>query len=296
MLPDLDSLALFVRAAETRNLTRAAEDSSISVPAASRRLSLLENQFKAKLFERHSRGLELTAAGERLLELAREVIYALHHMHAEVSSYGAGLTAVLRIHGSTSAMARFLPADIANFQHLRPDIRVVLVECWSSDVIRKLRSSDIDLGVVVEGVDTAGLTIAPYRNDQLAVVAPPTVALPAEVYFADLLEHDLVVLEEDSTITRSLKEHAAELMKPITLRVQVRSFEAACRAVEAGLGIGVLPMQAATNTARSMNLRVLPIADAWASHRTLLCIRRAAEAESPLGALLIHLQNCAKRN
>ena len=51
MLPDLDSLALFVKAAETRNLTRAAESSFITVPAASRRLSLLEHQFKAQLFE-----------------------------------------------------------------------------------------------------------------------------------------------------------------------------------------------------------------------------------------------------
>ncbi|NBQ06625.1 MAG: LysR family transcriptional regulator [Betaproteobacteria bacterium] len=60
MLPDIDSLALFVKAAEMRNLTRAAEASHITVPAASRRLSLLEHQFKAQLFERHSRGLQLT--------------------------------------------------------------------------------------------------------------------------------------------------------------------------------------------------------------------------------------------
>ena len=74
MLPDLDSLALFVRAAELRNLTRAAGASLITVPAASRRLSLLEHQFKAQLFRRHSRGLQLTPAGERLLHLAHEVI------------------------------------------------------------------------------------------------------------------------------------------------------------------------------------------------------------------------------
>ena len=67
MLPDIDSLALFVKAAEMRNLTRAAEASHITVPAASRRLSLLEHQFKAQLFERHSRGLQLTPAGEHLL-------------------------------------------------------------------------------------------------------------------------------------------------------------------------------------------------------------------------------------
>jgi len=214
MLPDLDSLALFVKAAETRNLTRAAESSFITVPAASRRLSLLEHQFKAQLFERHSRGLELTAAGERLLLLAREVLAAVHHMRAEMTNYGAGHTAVLRIHGNTSAMAQFLPADIASFQPQHPDIRLVLEECWSADAIRKLRSGDIDLGVVVEGVDTAGLVCLPYRQDQLAAVAPPGLDLPATVSFTDLLEHDLVGLEGGSTLTRLLESHATELLKP----------------------------------------------------------------------------------
>jgi DNA-binding transcriptional LysR family regulator len=51
---------------------RAAEASLITVPASSRRLWLLEHQFRTQLFERRSRGLDLTPAGERLLQLARE--------------------------------------------------------------------------------------------------------------------------------------------------------------------------------------------------------------------------------
>jgi DNA-binding transcriptional LysR family regulator len=125
MLPDLDSLALFMRAAEMKNLTRAAEASLITVPAASRRLSLLEHQFKAQLFARHSRGLDLTPAGERLLQLAREVIASVHHMRAQMSNYGRGQQAVLRVHGNTSAMTQFLPGDIATFSPGHPDVRVV---------------------------------------------------------------------------------------------------------------------------------------------------------------------------
>ena len=54
--------------------------------------------------------------------------------------------------------------------------------------------------------------------------------------FTDLLERDLVGLEGSSTLTRLLEAKAASLMRPIALRVQVRSFEAVCRAVEARLG------------------------------------------------------------
>jgi len=294
MLPDIDSLALFVRAAEMGNLTRAAEASHITVPAASRRLALLEHQFKTQLFERHSRGLGLTPAGERLLQLAREVIAGVHHMRAEMGNYARGPQSVLRLHGNTSAMAQFLPGDVASFQAAHANVRIVMEECWSEDAARRVRSGEIDLGVVVEGVDTAGLVCRPYRHDQLAVVLrrEDELARPP-MKFADLLERDLVGLEGGSTLTRLLTAQAAALQRPIALRVQVRSFEAVCRAVEARLGIGVLPLAAAGSFVPSMNLAVLPLADDWARRCMLLCVRSEPLPDSPLGTLVAHLQACA---
>lgn len=293
MLPDLDSLALFVRAAEMRNLTRAAEASLITVPAASRRLSLLEHQFKARLFERHSRGLLLTPGGERLLQLAREVIAGVHHMRAEMGNYALGRHSVLRVDGNTSAMTQFLPADVASFQVAHEHVRVVLKECWSEDAARRVRSGEIDLGVIVEGVDVTGLWWQPYRRDQLAVVLRQDDKLGGdEVSFADLLERDFVGLEGGSTLTRLLEAQAAQLSRPIALRVQVRSFEAVCRAVEARLGIGVLPLTAARSFAASMSLRVLPLTDPWAMRRMLLCVRSEPAGQTPLGTLVEHLRAC----
>ncbi|MDE1948587.1 MAG: LysR family transcriptional regulator [Burkholderiales bacterium] len=291
MLPDIDSLALFVRAAELRNLTRASEASLITVPAASRRLSLLEHQFKAQLFERHSRGLDLTPAGERLLVLAREVVASVHHLRSEMANYANGRQSVLRVHGNTSAMTQFLPADIADFSAGHPTVRIVLEETWSEDAVRRVRSGEIDLGVVVEGVDVAGLWVRPYRRDQLAAVLREDDALGGpEVSFADLIERDLVGLEGSSTLTRLLEAQAAVLLHPIALRVQVRSFEAVCRAVEARLGVGVLPLHAARSFAAAMGLRVLPLSESWAERGMLLCARSQPAANAPLGALMDHLQ------
>lgn len=294
MLPDIDSLALFVRAAELRNLTRAAEASLITVPAASRRLALLEHQFKAQLFERHSRGLDLTPAGERLLQLARDVIASVHHMRAEMGNYARGQQTVLRVHGNTSAMAQFLPGDIASFQTVRDDVRIVLEECWSEDAVRRVRKAEVDLAVAVEGPDTSGLWTCDYRHDHLAAVLREDDAQDAtHLAFTDLLERDLVGLEGSSTLTRLLEAHAATLMRPIALRVQVRSFEAVCRAVDARLGIGVLPLAAARSFAPAMRLRILPLAEPWARRRMLLCLRAEPKAGSALQALVGHLSRCA---
>lgn len=294
MLPDLDSLALFVRAAELRNLTRAAEASLITVPAASRRLALLEHQFKAQLFERHSRGLDLTPAGERLLLLAREVIASVHHMRAEMGNYARGQQTVVRLLGNTSAMTQFLPGDIAGFQAADDQVRVVLEETWSEDAVRRVRSGEVDLAVVVEGPDLAGLWARPYRHDQLAAVLRDDDALGGtSLAFMDLIDRDLVGLEGSSALTRLLEAHAARLMRPIALRVQVRSFEAVCRAVEARLGVGVLPLQAARSFAGAMNLRVVPLAEPWARRRMLLCLRSEPGPGTALQALVTHLEACA---
>jgi DNA-binding transcriptional LysR family regulator len=294
MLPDLDSLALFVRAAEMANLTRAAEASHITVPAASRRLSLLEHQFRAQLFERHSRGLQLTPAGEHLLTLASEVVAGVHHMRAEMANYASGQQTVLRVHGNTSAMTQFLPADVASFQALHSGTRIVLEECWSEEAVRRVRTGSADLGVVVEGCDVAGLWCRPYRHDRLSAVLRLDDPLAGdEVAFSALLERDLVGLEGSSTLTRLLTAQAAQQMKPMALRVQVRSFEAVCRAVQAGLGIGVLPLAAARSFAADLRLRVLPLSDPWALRRMQVCMRSQPPRRSPLSELAAHLEACA---
>jgi DNA-binding transcriptional LysR family regulator len=110
------------------------------------------------------------------------------------------------------------------------------------------------------------------------------------VAFEDLLERDLVGLEGSSTLTRLLIAQASNLMRPMALRVQVRSFEAVCRAVEAQLGVGVLPLTAARSFAETMKLKVLPLTNDWALRRMLLCVRGQPETQSALGLILAHLE------
>jgi DNA-binding transcriptional LysR family regulator len=215
-------------------------------------------------------------------------------MRAEMSNYASGRQSVLRVQGNTSAMTQFLPADIASFQVAHDDVRIVLEECWSEDAVRRVRSGDADVGVVVEGCDLDGLWTRPYRRDRLAAVVRDDDALQkAEIAFEDLLERDLVGLEGSSTLTRLLAAQASGLMRPMALRVQVRSFEAVCRAVQAQLGVGILPLAAAGSFAQAMELKVLPLTNDWALRRMILCTRAQPEAKSALGLLMAHLESQA---
>jgi DNA-binding transcriptional LysR family regulator len=291
MLPDIDSLALFVRAAELRSLSKAAEASHIGVAAASRRIALLEHRFKTPLLDRSPRGVELTAAGVSLLVHAKALLVQLNDMNAEMSDHAAGRKGVLRLLANTSAMTETLPEDLASFGKANPEIRLVIQERWSGDILRSLLAGEADIGIVIDGARTEGLEVFPYRNDRLAVIAPMDhpLARDSNWSFSDVLEYDLVALEVGSSMMRLLTEQAIVLEKALRLRIQVRSFEAVCRMVQVGMGVGILPYEAAKVLAESMKLSVRPMNEPWAQRKVLVCVKKDRPAKPSLTLLINHL-------
>jgi len=291
MLPDIDSLALFVRAAELRSLTKAAEASHIGLAAASRRMALLEHRFRTTLLERSSRGVELTAAGVSLLPHARALLVELNQMQAEMRDHADGRKGALRLLANTSVIADTLPDDLAAFAHHNPDVRVVVEERWSEEIVRALQAAEADVGIVVEGTAVEGLETLPYCGDQLAVVMPRDHALTAmeTLGFNDVLDDELISLESGTSMTRLVAAQAAIAERTIRLRIQVRSFEAVCHMVASGHGLGLLPEQAARVLAKGLDLAVRPLSDSWARRRMLLCTRKERMGTASVGKLLTFL-------
>jgi len=275
MLPDLDSLSLFVKAAEFHSLTRAADACHLGLAAASRRIGLLEHRMNCRLLERSPKGVEVTAAGMTLLAHAKQLLVQVNRMQADMNDHALGRRGRLKILANTSAMAQYVPADLARFVASDPDVGLVVEEGWSSQIAAAVLAGDADVGVVMDGVPTDGLDFLPYRTDRLAVVLPRAHPLAQldEMHFSDVLDHELVALETGSSLMRLLSERAVDLDKALRLRVQVRGFEAVCRMVHAGLGLGLLPFLAANAFSGGMEIEVCPLADSWAVRRMLLCTR-----------------------
>ncbi len=293
MLPDIDSLALFVRAAELRSLTKAAEASHIGLAAASRRMALLEHRFRTTLLERSSRGVELTAAGASLLPHARALLVELNQMQAEMRDHANGRKGALRVLANTSVITDTLPNDLAAFAHHNPDVHVIVQERWSEEIVRSLQAAEADVGIVVEGTPVEGLETRPYCQDRLAVVMPHghPLAVFESLSFSAVLDDELITLEGGSSMTRLLASQAVIAQKTLQLRIQVRSFEAICHMVEAGLGLGLLPEQAARVLAKGLDLTVRPFNDAWAERRMVLCTRKDRASTPSVSKLLEFLCN-----
>src|SRR2546423_14043086 len=99
MRPDISSLALFIRVAELKSITKAAAASHIALAALSRRISQLEEQFGVQLLHRSARGVELTPAGAALLFHARQMMEKGDAMRAEISDYSKSAKGLRRGQG-----------------------------------------------------------------------------------------------------------------------------------------------------------------------------------------------------
>lgn len=274
MLPDLVSLSLFLRAVDARSLSKAAAQSHLALAAASRRIALLEHCYGVQLLYRSAQGVEPTPAGASLAFHARQLLQQEEKLRAELSDYAKGIRGHIRIQANTSAITQFLPGDLASFMTQFPDVKIELEESRSNRIAQALREGRADIGIVLEGTDLQGLQSFDYRSDRLVAVVPRGHALrQRKAWFAELIKHDFVGLDSNAAMMRLLADAAAALGEPLRLRVQVSSFEAVCKLVQAGMGIGVLPEAAAKDFTKFIGLRLIRIADDWAQRRMLLSVR-----------------------
>lgn len=289
---DLVSLSLFASVVRSGSISKGADAANLVVAAASKRMSALEETVGTALFERHSRGVTLTPAGQALFQHAQRILSDVDHLSADLSDYAAGVVGVVRLWANTSAVTQFLPAQLAAFIAANPGIRIELEEQNSREVVMAVADGRADLCIFADRTPEMGLTVLPYAEDRLVLVVPaghPPAAGDA-LPFEAALEHDFVCLSEGTSIAQRLQAQADALGRRIKVRIRVRSFDAMCLMVAAGLGVAVLPLAAIQPHVRSMGLRHLPLTDAWAQRRLLLGVRDRAALSRSARSLMEHLR------
>ncbi|MBP0590945.1 LysR family transcriptional regulator [Paraburkholderia sp. LEh10] len=274
---DLKTLRLLVAVCDHRNMARAAQEAHIEPSAISKRIAQLESDLGVPLLTRSRRGVEPTAAGNALLEHARSVLFTMERIASDVAAFGGGLKGRVSLCASASAIAEALPDDISSFMRepANQNIRVDVEERLSSDLVRLLREGAASLGVCWDNVDLQGLQHRPYRQDRLALAVHQDhpLANEASLCFDQTLEYEHVGLLPSTAVHTMLQRAAAGAGKSVSYRVIVSSFDAAFRVVAAGLGISVVPVEVAETYRPVRGIKVIPLTDAWAQRRFVVCFR-----------------------
>ncbi|WP_280569923.1 LysR substrate-binding domain-containing protein [Chromohalobacter sp. 296-RDG] len=285
---DLPDLRLFVHVAEAHSMTGGAQRAHLSTASTSTRMKALEGQLGSRLFYRSSQGVETTPAGERLLRHARTILRQVEHVKTDFSGYAEGAAGHLRIFANTTAVSDFMPDVLAQFLASRPGITIDLQERLTHDIIRGVLDGAADMGIVAGDVTSQGLQCVPFSRDRLVLVVPQGHDLAArhQVAFHESLNYRHVGLHDGSTLMQFLKEQVQGLGQPLPLRIQVLGFESACRMIEAGVGIGILPASCAQRYRQTMDIRLIALQDTWA-HRERSIVVREVDALPSCGQQLL---------
>lgn len=293
---DLSDLRLFVATGEEGSLTRAAARQHLSLAAASARIKALETQSRMPLLYREARGVRLTPAGEAFLHHARLLLLQADQLRADLHEYGGGLRGQVRVFANTTAVTDFLPEILASFLKGNPKVNVDLQEKPNADIARGVLDGRADIGIVAGPVDTLGLRRIHFSTDRLVLATSRQhrLARRRRIAFAEILDEDAVGMHSGSTLQTFLAQLTERMGKPLKLRIQLSSFDAMCRMIGAGVGVGIVPESAVLRNRDSMRLALIPLTDEWAVRERYILVRDQGRlprfAELLIEALVRHYQ------
>jgi len=272
---DLTDLRLFVLTADEGNLTRAAARQHLSLAAASARIKALESQAGLPLLYREARGVRLTPPGEAFLHHARGVLRQTEQLRADLQEYGGGLRGHLRVFANTTAVTDFLPEILPPYLSANPRVNVDLQEKPNAEIARGVLDGRADLGIVAGPVDTLGLQAIHFSTDRLVLVTARKhpFASRKSIGFADTLDEDQVGMQHGSTLQSFLAQVTDKLGKPLKLRIQLSSFDAMCRMIGAGVGVGIVPESAARRNRAGMGLALIELLEPWSVRERYILVR-----------------------
>jgi DNA-binding transcriptional LysR family regulator len=272
---DLVDLQLFIAVADARSITQGASRAHLALASASERIKGLEAVFGIALLKRGRRGVELTAAGESLLDHARIVIHNVEAMRGDLSAFASGVRASVLLLANTSGLSEHLPRALAAFLREHPDINVDVEERESADIAAAIATGAADLGFAAEHALPDSVERFLFSQDRLMLVASKRSDLAGrrQIDFVEVTGRDFVGLTASTALQVHISKHAARLGARLRFRARMRDFDAICQMVAADVGVAVVPETAAKRCARSMPIMMIRIRDSWANRKLTICAR-----------------------
>lgn len=272
---DLLDLRLFHSIAQHSNITRAAQTQHLSLPAASARVRALEERAGVALLSREARGVRLTPAGEAFLHHARGILRQTEQLQLDMREYARGLRGHVRIHANTTAVTDILPVVLPEFLQANQKANVELQERQNPEIARAVLDARADIGIVSTRMEVPGLRTIHFSTDRLVLVVPKShrFARRKSISLAATLDESHVGMHAGSTLREHLSQVTALMGRTLHFRVELASFDAMCRMVAVGVGIGVVPEISARRNLAALPIVQVELTDAWRVRERCVLVR-----------------------
>lgn len=276
-------LRLLRELAQRKTIAAVADSFFMTPSAVSQQLAILERETGVELIEKSGRGVKLTALGARLVENSEEIFAALERAEGELVDTSHGITGSLKISAFPTAARAIMVAAVSELKERHPNL-IIIVEDFEPEVsLPMLSSSDLDLVIyydwnVLPSFPMPGIKTYQLFTENVYLGLPPNHPLaqePGKVPLAKLEGEQWIAGRESTSMLELIG--AAAAIAGITPQATFHSmdFEVILSAVEAGLGLALIPSLAFLGKSHNVSYKTVEDLDL---HRTVkVAIRKGSE-------------------
>ena len=234
---------MFCLVVDEGSISQAARLSFVSQPAVTRQINQLENYYDTLLFDRTGGKLKITEAGKLLYPYARTIVNDFNRSKEAVQQEIEKRHTNLHV-GATFTIGEYLlPSLLGKFKKQKPNIKVALTIKNTPSILEDLMNDVIDLALIEGIIENKDLIVEKFADDELILVCAPDHRWGEKVDIEELVNERMIWREPTSgtrmIVENMLKEH--KVLEKIDSYMEIGSTQAIKSAVEAGLGVSILP-------------------------------------------------------
>jgi len=273
---NLDYLKVFHVAANSKSFSQAAKVLHLSQSSVSLQIKQLEEYWDCQLFERTTKKISLTSAGELLYRKVEKLLSLLNETENELKELKGIVYGDLKVGASLTIGEHILPFILADYKNLYPKVNIFLKVYNSEHIVEKLLHHEINLGFIESMLSYPSFKQVPFAEDELIVIASPfnKFTESSKITVNELLSFPFVIREKGSG-TRQVMEDTLRKnqIEPEHLNIimELGQTETIKSSVEAGIGISIISKSAVKKELAQQTLIQLKI-DGLSLHRKLYMI------------------------
>ena len=251
---ELTQIRYFLAIAQHGGFTLAANELNVSQPAISRSVARLEEEIGQPLFERDSRPLKLTQAGETFRKRCIQITELVDQTASEITDDDQ--SGRLRIGAIPTIAPYWLPQAISHFVAIRPNAQLQIFEEVTAKLLERIRNGELDVAIMALPFDQQYLEVHKLFDEELFLMrsASHPLANKKRVTIHDIQNYPLLLLDQSHCLADQIGTFCSQRsLQPITLE-RVAQLNTVQRLVAVGHGISFIPAMAFQHDARASDL------------------------------------------
>ncbi|MBC2604368.1 LysR family transcriptional regulator [Puniceicoccus vermicola] len=258
---DARQLLNFLEIANVRSIRKAAKNLNLTTSAVSHSLKRLEEDLGCRLFDRDTRKISLTYAGQRLMAHADDLLGNLTSVRSLVSEWSEFGQKILRIGATSAACQYIIPVALRELKESFPNVNIQITQGTSYQMVNAVEENKVDIAIYPSRSLALGNNSVPIGTDTLQFIVNPLHPW-AQAGKSDLskINVERVIVPDSQGYTYDLvDEYFRNYNTTLTPFIEISNEEVIKKLVELNIGIGILPKWVVKKEEKAGTLRTFPL-------------------------------------